>query len=103
MNDGEHLTVRSDIALYEEVRALRTQGLSHYAIADVLGLSRPTVRRFLEQNTFSNGAIPLDPHVRASSLPICPFCMNVGLLDVTMGANFFGKRKLVAMEAHERN
>jgi hypothetical protein len=29
--------------LYEEVRALRRQGFSHYAIADALGISRPTV------------------------------------------------------------
>jgi transposase len=39
-------------ALYEEVRAFRKQGLSHYAIADVLGISRPTVRRFLAAEQF---------------------------------------------------
>jgi transposase len=39
-------------ALYEEVRALRKQGLSHYAIADTLGISRPTVRRFLAAEQF---------------------------------------------------
>ncbi len=39
-------------ALYEEVRALRKQGLSHYAIADALGISRPTVRRFLAAEQF---------------------------------------------------
>jgi transposase len=39
-------------ALYEEVRALRKQGLSHYAIADTLGISRPTVRRFLTAEQF---------------------------------------------------
>jgi transposase len=39
-------------ALYEEVRALRKQGLSHYAIADTLGISRPTVRRFLAAERF---------------------------------------------------
>lgn len=38
--------------LYEEVRALRGQGLSHYAIADALGISRPTVRRFLAAEQF---------------------------------------------------
>ncbi len=39
-------------ALYEDVRALRKQGLSHYAIADTLGISRPTVRRFLAAEQF---------------------------------------------------
>lgn len=39
-------------ALYEDVRALRKQGLSHYAIADALGISRPTVRRFLAAEQF---------------------------------------------------
>ncbi len=39
-------------ALYEAVRALRKQGLSHYAIADTLGISRPTVRRFLAAEQF---------------------------------------------------
>jgi transposase len=39
-------------ALYEEVRALRKQGLSHYAIADRLRISRPTVRRFLAAEQF---------------------------------------------------
>ena len=39
-------------ALYEDVKALRKQGLSHYAIADTLGISRPTVRRFLAAEQF---------------------------------------------------
>jgi transposase len=39
-------------ALYENVRELRKQGLSHYAIADTLGISRPTVRRFLATEQF---------------------------------------------------
>ncbi len=39
-------------ALYEAVRALRKQDLSHYAIADALGISRPTVRRFLAAEQF---------------------------------------------------
>jgi transposase len=39
-------------ALYEKVKDLRTLGLSHYAIADTLGISRPTVRRFLEAEQF---------------------------------------------------
>jgi hypothetical protein len=39
-------------ALYEEVKDLRRQGLSHNAIADRLGISRPTVRRFLAAQCF---------------------------------------------------
>jgi transposase len=39
-------------ALYEEVKELRKHGLSHYAIADTLGISRPTVRRFLATEQF---------------------------------------------------
>jgi transposase len=39
-------------ALYEEVKDLRKLGLSHYAIADALGISRPTVRRFLAAEQF---------------------------------------------------
>ena len=39
-------------ALYEEVRALRKQGFSHDAIADTLGISRPTVRRDLPAERF---------------------------------------------------
>jgi transposase len=38
--------------LYEDVKGLREQGLSHYAIADTLGISRPTVRRFLAAEQF---------------------------------------------------
>ncbi len=39
-------------ALYEEVWSLRRQGLSHDAISEVLGISRPTVRRFLAAEQF---------------------------------------------------
>jgi transposase len=39
-------------ALYEDVRDLRKQGFSHYAIADTLGISRPTVRRLLAAEQF---------------------------------------------------
>lgn len=39
-------------ALYETVKDLRRQGLSHYAIAESLGISRPTVRRFLAAEHF---------------------------------------------------
>jgi hypothetical protein len=39
-------------ALYEQVKDLRKRGLSHYVIADTLGMSRPTIRRFLEAEQF---------------------------------------------------
>ncbi len=39
-------------ALDEDVRDLRKQGFSHYAIADRLRISRPTVRRFLAAEQF---------------------------------------------------
>lgn len=39
-------------ALSEEVWSLRRQGLSHYASADALGMSRPTVRRLLATEPF---------------------------------------------------
>ena len=39
-------------ALSESVKGLRRQGLSHDAIADSLGISRPTVRRFLAAEHF---------------------------------------------------
>ena len=60
-------------ALYEEVKDLRRQGLSHYAIADRLGISRPTVRRFLAAERFPER---LDsPRARRQSIvaPYLPF------------------------------
>ena len=39
-------------ALYEQVKDLRTLGLSHSAIAETLGISRPTVRRLLAAEQF---------------------------------------------------
>jgi transposase len=60
-------------ALYEEVKDLRRQGLSHYAIADRLGISRPTVRRFLAAECFPER---LDsPRARHQSIvaPYLPF------------------------------
>jgi transposase len=59
-------------ALYEEVWALRRQGLSHYAIADALSISRPTVRRFLAAEQFPERASRLSsmsPSILDSSLP----------------------------------
>jgi transposase len=46
----------------EQVRALRQQGMSHCAIADALGISRPTARRFLAAEQFpEQSARPRDP------------------------------------------
>jgi transposase len=60
-------------ALYEEVRDLRKQGLSHYAIADTLGISRPTVRRFLAAEQFPERLS--DPKRQRQSIvaPYLPF------------------------------
>ena len=60
-------------ALYEEVWSLRRQGLSHYAIADVLGISRPTVRRFLTAEQFPERLS--GPRARRKSIlaPYLPF------------------------------
>lgn len=61
-------------ALYEEVKALRKQGLSHYAIADALGISRPTVRRFLAAEQFpERHASPKRQHRQSIVAPYQPF------------------------------
>lgn len=57
---------------YVAVKALRTQGLSHYDIADALGVSRATVRSFLQAKQFPERRdAPRDPQksVVAPSLP----------------------------------
>lgn len=61
-------------ALYEEVKALRKQGLSHYAIADALGISRPTVRRFLAAEQFpERHSSPKRRHRQSIVAPYLPF------------------------------
>ncbi|MBV9229377.1 MAG: hypothetical protein JOZ18_08695 [Chloroflexi bacterium] len=60
-------------ALYEEVWHLRKQGFSHYAIANALGISRPTVRRFLASEQFPERLS--GPRARRKSIlaPYLPF------------------------------
>jgi transposase len=62
-------------ALYEEVKELRKQGLSHYAIADALGISRPTVRRFLAAEQFPERLSGSGPKQQRQSIvaPYLPF------------------------------
>ena len=90
-------------ALYEDVKALRKQGLSHYAIADTLGISRPTVRRFLAAGSFPNVSLAPNDRGRALWLPICLSFVSAGRLDVTTDATSSVKPKRVATPAHRLN
>lgn len=58
-------------ALYERVKDLRRLGLSHYAIADAVGISRPTVRRFLEADQFPERAT--SPKAKLKSGIVAPY------------------------------
>ncbi len=60
-------------ALYEEVKALRKQGLSHYAIAHTLGISRPTVRRFLAAEQFPERLADTKRQRHSIVAPYLPF------------------------------
>lgn len=57
--------------LYERVKDLRRLGLSHYAIADTVGISRPTVRRFLEAEQFPERAP--SPKAKQKSGIVAPY------------------------------
>jgi transposase len=58
------------------VKALRQQGLSHYAIADTLGISRPTVRRFLAAEQFPERlVVPKRPR-QSIVAPYLPFLLE---------------------------
>jgi len=67
---------RSTFGWYERyvaVKALRTQGLSHYDIADALGVSRATVRSFLQSKQFPERRdAPRDPQ-KSIVAPYLPF------------------------------
>ena len=55
------------------MKALRAQGLSQYVIADTLGLSRPTVRYFLNAEQFPERRDqPKDAH-KSVVAPYLPF------------------------------
>jgi transposase len=80
-------------ALYEEVRALRQQGLSHYAIADALGLSRPTVRRFLEAEDFPERCDPPRSRHKSIVAPYLPFLSERWLAGCHNGRQLFREAK----------
>ena len=55
------------------MKALRRQGLSHYAIADTLGISRPTVRRFLAAEQFPERLSGPKRQRQSIVMPYLPF------------------------------
>lgn len=78
---------------YQAVKALRAQGLSHYAIADVLGLSRPTVRSFLEAKQFPERRdSPKEPH-KSIVAPYLPFLHERWLAGCHNGRQLFREAK----------
>ncbi len=80
---------------YEAVKALRAQGqgLSHYAIADVLGLSRPTVRYFLEAEQFPERRdSPREPRTSVVA-PYLPFLRERWLSGCHNGRQLFREAK----------
>jgi transposase len=80
-------------ALYESVKGLRRQGLSHYAIADYLGISRPTVRRFLAAEHFP-GRLSASLAQRASIVaPYLPFLRERGPAGCHNGRQLFREAK----------
>jgi predicted transcriptional regulator len=81
-------------ALYEEVRTLRKQGLSHYAIADTLGISRPTVRRFLAAEQFPER--PAGPKRQRQSIVASPYVRQL----LVEAANAAARTKNTYLSAH---
>jgi transposase len=80
-------------ALYESVKGLRRQGLSHYAIADYLGISRPTVRRFLAAEHFPE-RLSASLAQRASIVaPYLPFLRERGPAGCHNGRQLFREAK----------
>ena len=78
---------------YEAVKALRAQGLSQYAIADVLGLSRPTVRYFLTTEHFPERRDPpKEPH-KSIVAPYLPFLRQRWLSGCHNGRQLFREAK----------
>jgi len=78
---------------YEEVKALRKQGLSHYAIADALGLSRPTVRRFLEAEQFPERCDPPRSSHKSVVAPYLYFLRERCLAGCHNGRQLFREAK----------
>lgn len=78
---------------YEAVKALRAQGLSHYAIADALGLSRPTVRYFLDSEQFPERRdAPKEPHIGIVT-PYLPFLRERWVSGCHNGRQLFREAK----------
>jgi transposase len=80
-------------ALYEEVRALRRQGLSHYAIADALGISRPTIRRFLAAEQFPERLSGPKRQRQSIVAPYPPFLRERGPAGCHNGRQLFREAK----------
>ncbi len=78
---------------YEAVKALRAQGLSHYAIADALGLSRPMVRYFLNAEHFPERRDqPKDRH-QSVVAPYLPLLRERWLAGCHNGRQLFREAK----------
>lgn len=74
---------------YEAVKALRAQGLSHYAIAEAIGLSRPTVRFFLNAEHFPERQdSSREPH-KSIVAPYLPFLRERWLAGCHNGRQLF--------------
>lgn len=80
--------------LYEEVKALRKQGLSHYAIAGTLGLSRPTVRRFLEAEQFPERRTSSRSSSKSIVAPYLPFLRERWQAGCHNGRQLFQEAKV---------
>jgi transposase len=80
-------------ALYEDVRALRRQGLSHYAIADTLGISRPTVRRFLAAEQFPERLAGPKRQRQSIVAPYLPFLRERWQAECHNGRQLFREAK----------
>jgi transposase len=78
---------------YAAVKALRAQGLSHYAIADALGLSRPTVRYFLNAEHFPERRDQPKDRQQSVVTPYLPFLRERWLAGCHNGRQLFREAK----------
>jgi hypothetical protein len=74
-------------------RELRKQGLSHYAIADALGISRPTVRRFLAAEQFPERLSGPKRERQSLVAPYVPFLRERGPAGCHNGGQLFREAK----------
>jgi transposase len=75
------------------VKALRAQGLSHFAIADALGLSRPTVRSFLKAEHFPERRDQPKDRQQSVVTPYLPFLRERWLAGCHNGRQLFRETK----------